>query len=34
MIVILFIGILVDAIFTRADLFIRRRRGLLGSTLS
>jgi NitT/TauT family transport system permease protein len=33
MIVILTIGILVDMIFTRADLFIRRRRGLLGTTL-
>ena len=33
MIVILTIGILVDMIFTRADLFIRRRRGLLGTPL-
>jgi len=30
LIVILVIGIVVDMIFTKADLFIRRRRGLLG----
>jgi hypothetical protein len=31
MIVILVIGMVVDALFTRADVTIRRRRGLVGS---
>src|SRR5260370_34816682 len=34
MIVILVIGIVVDTVFTKADLTIRRRRGLLDPSLS
>jgi NitT/TauT family transport system permease protein len=34
LIVILVIGIVVDTLFTKADLTIRRRRGLLDNTLA